>query len=99
MEGNDLPLFSGRHARAPERGSSRRRRRVQRSNSQLRSRITDDFALCWNHLEGTLAAPPDGTLHHHSGHVRSACRREPDGRWVLLRDANRLTPRKAGGPS
>jgi uncharacterized protein (TIGR02246 family) len=36
--------------------------------------------------------PPDGKQMVRSGYTLTILRKEPDGRWVLLRDANLLTP-------
>jgi uncharacterized protein (TIGR02246 family) len=55
--------------------------------------LSGNFAICWNHLDVKLVSPADGQVQHHAGHVLSVFRREPDGRWVLFRDANLLTPR------
>lgn len=54
--------------------------------------IGEDRAFVWNYLQVTVA-DGSGQRFHHAGHVLSIFRRESDGRWVLYRDANLLTPR------
>jgi uncharacterized protein (TIGR02246 family) len=56
--------------------------------------LAGEFAICWNHLEVTLASVPDGKRQQHAGNVLSVFRKLPDGRWVLFRDANLLTPKE-----
>jgi len=56
--------------------------------------LTGDYAICWNHLDVKLASTADGKIHHHAGDVLSVFRKESDGRWVIFRDANLLTPQK-----
>jgi uncharacterized protein (TIGR02246 family) len=57
--------------------------------------LSGDYAICWNHLDVKLASQADGQTMHHAGHILSVFRKEPDGRWVLFRDANLLTPQKS----
>ena len=53
-------------------------------------KVLGDWAWMRNHLEITIT-PPDGNVIKKSGYVLSILRKEPDGRWVLARDANLLT--------
>lgn len=53
--------------------------------------IAGNFAFCWNYLSLTVTPLPDGTPRQRAGHILSVFRKEPDGRWVLYRDANLLT--------
>ena len=52
--------------------------------------VAGDYAFCWSQL--AVTATPEGvdTLRR-AGPVLSVFRKEPDGRWVLFRDANLLT--------
>lgn len=54
-------------------------------------RITGNYAICWNYLSFKVTPLPDGPAKQRAGHILSIFRREPDGRWVLFRDANMLT--------
>jgi uncharacterized protein (TIGR02246 family) len=56
--------------------------------------LSGDYAFCWNHLDLKMADQADGTMHRRAGDVLSVFRKEPDGRWVIFRDANLLTPQK-----
>src|SRR5262249_15791105 len=52
--------------------------------------IAGDFAYCWNHLTLSVTPLPSGTPSRRAGDILSIFRKEPDGRWVLFRDANML---------
>ena len=54
--------------------------------------IFGPLAYCWSYLTVTVTPVNDGSTLTQAGHVLSIFRREPDGRWLLLRDANLLTP-------
>lgn len=56
--------------------------------------VMGDYAYCWNHLDLKFSVPADGTTQDRSGDVLSIFRKEPDGRWVIFRDANLLAPPK-----
>jgi uncharacterized protein (TIGR02246 family) len=53
--------------------------------------INGNYAYCWNFLSMTITPTGGGEAMNHSGHILSVFRREPDGKWVLWRDANMLT--------
>lgn len=52
--------------------------------------IAGDYAYCWNHLTVTITPLQGGSSSLRAGHILSVFRKEPDGRWVLFRDANLL---------
>ena len=52
--------------------------------------VLGDWAWMRQHLEVTIT-PPDGNDMRKSGYVLSILRKNPDGHWVLARDANLLT--------
>ncbi len=54
--------------------------------------VAGDYAYCWNHLHLWFASLADGRTSRRAGDVLSVFRKEPDGRWVIFRDANLLTP-------
>ena len=61
-------------------------------NPQIQEiQIGGDYAICWTYLSVTVTPLPDGTPTRRAGNILSVFRREPDGRWVLFRDANMLT--------
>jgi uncharacterized protein (TIGR02246 family) len=53
--------------------------------------ISGDYAYCWNYLSITVTPLPEGKPTVRAGNILSIFRREPDGHWVLFRDANMLT--------
>jgi uncharacterized protein (TIGR02246 family) len=57
-------------------------------------RVFGDWAYCWNQLTITMR-PADGSAPaERSGPALSILRRNPDGRWVIFRDANMVSPAK-----
>jgi uncharacterized protein (TIGR02246 family) len=53
--------------------------------------VLGDWAYLRNRLEVTVT-PPGGQPMRRSGYTLTILRKEPDGRWLLARDANLLTP-------
>lgn len=54
--------------------------------------LAGEYAFCWNHLALTVTQVEGGKSSQHAGHILSVFRHEPDGRWLLFRDANMLVP-------
>jgi uncharacterized protein (TIGR02246 family) len=52
--------------------------------------VSGGLAWCRTHLVVTIT-PPGGAPMRRAGYTLSILRKEPDGRWVLARDANLLT--------
>ena len=48
------------------------------------------WAYLRNHIDMTIT-PPGGAPVHRAGYTLTILRKEPDGRWVLARDANLVT--------
>ena len=53
--------------------------------------VSGNYAYCWNQLAVTVTPMQGGATSKRAGHTLSVFRKEPDGRWVLFRDANLLT--------
>ena len=54
--------------------------------------VFGNIAYCWNHLTVTMTPRTSNQpVKRHSGNVLSIFRKEPDGKWVICRDANLLT--------
>jgi len=53
--------------------------------------VHGDWAWMHNHLK-VIIRPPDGKPVVHSGHTLTILQKQPDGKWVIARDANLLTP-------
>ena len=59
--------------------------------SEIREiKVWDDWAYIRSHIAITMT-PPGGTPVKRAGWTLTLLRKEPDGRWVLARDANLLT--------
>jgi uncharacterized protein (TIGR02246 family) len=58
--------------------------------------VAGDLAFCWTYMSVTVKPLPDGEIMRRAGHILSVFRREPDGRWVLFRDANLLSATNQG---
>lgn len=54
--------------------------------------VTDDLAYCWTHLTVTVTPHREGLPMRRSGNVLSILRKRPEAGWVIVRDANMLTP-------
>lgn len=61
--------------------------------------IVDDFAYCWTHLIVTVTPHAQGLPVRRSGNTLSILRKQPDAGWVIVRDANMLTPEPAFIPA
>ena len=57
--------------------------------------VLGDWAWMRNKLRVTIT-PPGGKTMVHSGYVLTILRKNPDGNWVIARDANLLTPEAEG---
>jgi uncharacterized protein (TIGR02246 family) len=53
----------------------------------LELEIHGDWAVLRNYIDMTVM-PPNGAPMHRAGYTLSVLRKEPDGRWLLYRDAN-----------
>jgi len=67
------------------------RMRIQSTGKIEELRISGDMAYLWSYLEVNVT-PQGGSPMRRSGYTLTLLRKEPDGRWVLFRDANLLTP-------
>ncbi|HTT85260.1 MAG TPA: SgcJ/EcaC family oxidoreductase [Rhizomicrobium sp.] len=61
--------------------------RLEGTSNVLEIRIQGDWAYLRNFIDITVT-PPGGDPVRRSGHTLSILRKEPDGRWLLIRDAN-----------
>jgi uncharacterized protein (TIGR02246 family) len=54
--------------------------------------VFGNIAYCWNRLTVTMTSRTGNqSTKRHSGNVLSIFRKDPDGTWVICRDANLLT--------
>jgi len=85
------PPMRGRDAFAAASRSALGQFRIEGKPDIQEIRIAGDYAFCWNHLSVTMTPLQGGSSKQRTGHILSVFRKEPDGRWVLFRDANMLT--------
>lgn len=68
------------------------------SNSDIQDvQVSGDMAYCWTALTVFITPRAGGTAATRTGHGLSVLKREADGRWVVIRDANLLGPSRAAG--
>lgn len=84
------PPMRGRKAFGEESKGMEGARFEGKSNVQ-EIRIFGELACCWQHLSITMT-PPNGAEMKLAGDILGIFRKEPNGKWVLFRDANMLSP-------
>jgi len=65
--------------------------RIQATGDIKEINVQGDWAWLRNHLTVTMT-PPNGKPTRRSGYTLTILRKEPDGAWVIARDANLLAP-------
>ncbi len=66
--------------------------RFETSSEIKEIKVHGDWAYLRNYLEVTMT-PPGGAPLRRSGHTLTILRKEPDGRWLVARDANLMASR------
>jgi uncharacterized protein (TIGR02246 family) len=61
--------------------------------------VVHDFAYCWTYLTVTATPHSQGLPMRRSGNVLSILQKRPGEGWVIVRDANMLTPEPASVPA
>jgi uncharacterized protein (TIGR02246 family) len=69
--------------------------RVESAADIQEIRVCGDWAYCWNQLTITITPAAGGQSRQLSGPALSVFRRDPGGAWVIVRDANMITPVQA----
>lgn len=64
--------------------------RIEGTNEIVELQVSGDWAFTRNHIELT-ATMADGETMRRGGYTLTLYRKESDGRWRLMRDANLLT--------
>jgi len=85
------PPMRGRSAFAAASRSMPGQVRIEGKPDIQEIHIAGDYAFCWSYLSVTVTPSQAGPPKRRAGHILSVFRKEPDGRWVLFRDANMLT--------
>lgn len=85
------PPMQGRDAFAAAFRTALQHVRIEGASDIQEIRIAGDHAFCWSHLSMTITPLQGGSPKRRAGYTLSVFRKESDGRWVLIRDANLLS--------
>ncbi|NTU81336.1 MAG: SgcJ/EcaC family oxidoreductase [Chloroflexales bacterium] len=85
------PPMQGRAAFLASAGEGQGQYRIAATGEVQEVQVSEDWAYCWSQLVVTVTPLATGTPIRRRGPTLTILRREPDGRWVLFRDANMLT--------
>jgi len=85
------PPMRGRDAFAAATRAALDRFRIESTSDIQELQVEGDWAWCWNHLKVMLTPKSTGAPIRRLGYTLTVFRRNPDGRWVLFRDATLLT--------
>jgi uncharacterized protein (TIGR02246 family) len=66
--------------------------RVEGTSDIAELQVNGDWAFLRNHLRIAVISPDGTATHRMSGYTLTLLRRESDGEWRIMRDANLLTP-------
>jgi uncharacterized protein (TIGR02246 family) len=66
--------------------------RIEGTSDIKEIKVLGDWAWMRNHLTVTVT-PPNGQAVQRSGYTLTIFKKNPDGAWVIIRDANLLTPK------
>lgn len=66
--------------------------RFETSSDIKEIKVLDDWAYLRNYLEVTMTPRNGGAPVRRSGYTLTILRKEPDGHWLVARDANLLAP-------
>jgi uncharacterized protein (TIGR02246 family) len=69
--------------------------RIESSATIEEIQVVSNFAHLASHLTVTMTPRQGGSTMRRSGYTFTIMRKEPDGRWLLYRDANMLTAEPA----
>lgn len=65
--------------------------RIESSSNIQEVEVAGDWAYCWNQLTVKIISLADGSAMTRGGNTLSILHKQPDGSWVLVRDANLLS--------
>ena len=85
------PPMRGRDAFAAAFQTGLGKVRIEPKSTIQEIQVAGNFAYCWNHLQVDIIPLQSGSPMRRSGHTLTVLRKEPDGRWVVFRDANMLS--------
>lgn len=89
------PPLRGKDAFAAGFAAASQHVRVEGASDVQEIEIAGDWAYCWNHLTVKVTLLPAGSPKLRTGYTLTILRKQPDGNWVVARDANLLTAEAA----
>jgi uncharacterized protein (TIGR02246 family) len=92
--GAGRPAMRGKAAFAAASRGRDGKARVEGSVAIQEVRVFGDWGYCWNQLTVTVTPEDGGAPMRLEGPAMSILRKRADGRWLVVRDANMLTPVK-----
>lgn len=84
------PPMRGRDAFAAAFQAGIGKVRIEPKSTIQEIQVAGNFAYCWNHLQVDITPLQGGSPIRRLGYTLTVLRKEPDGRWVVFRDANML---------
>lgn len=87
--------MQGKQAFAGEFEAGLQRYHIEAHGEIKDLRIGADLAYCWNHLSVMITPLREGVSMYLRGNTLTVLQRQADGRWLVLRDANMLSPEPA----
>ena len=84
------PPMRGRNAFAAALQEMSPKVRIEGSSEVQEVRVNGDWAYCWTELSVTVTPRNGGESKRRSGHTLTILRRNPEGAWMVYRDANLL---------
>jgi uncharacterized protein (TIGR02246 family) len=85
------PPMRGREAFAATFRAGLQQYRIDPTVKIQEIQLSGGLAYCWNHLSILVTPLQGGSLQRRTGHTLTVLRKNPDGRWVVFRDANLLS--------
>jgi len=85
------PPMRGRETFATALHSTLRQVHIEGEPDIQEIHVAGNYAICWNQISLTVTPLQGGPAQRRAGPTLSVFRKEPDGRWILFRDANMLT--------
>jgi uncharacterized protein (TIGR02246 family) len=64
--------------------------KIESTSNVQEIEVTGEWAYCWNDLQVTMTPHAEGEPMRRRGNVLSIFRKNQEGNWVLVRDANLL---------
>jgi uncharacterized protein (TIGR02246 family) len=89
------PPMRGREAFAAAFRAAIQQVRIESTAKIEEIRVEGNFAHLANYQNVTMTPLHGGSTMRRSGYTLTILRKEPDGRWVLYRDANMLAPEQS----